>query len=171
MLYLSFYQKNLVSVIEGLCKGHGCLGRTEVIVFMDKIKQAKYPKNEETSKSLEVATKTEFYGKLTRQGLLNTNQSFARYTICSMYVYNNNIFWTLLCFIPAICSKLSDYGFISVASEKSISSLTLPNTAGFLEIWITTLSFTCTASIRNYLYRNNSVELIELLSFNKIGLV
>jgi hypothetical protein len=92
MLYLSFYQKNLVSVIEGLCKGHGCLGRTEVIVFMDKIKQAKYPKNEETSKSLEVATKTEFYGKLTRQGLLNTNQSFARYTICSMYVYNNNIF-------------------------------------------------------------------------------
>jgi hypothetical protein len=89
-----------------------------------------------------------------------------------MYVYNNNIFWTLLCFIPAICSKLSDYGFISVASEKSISSLTrLPNIAGFLESWITTLSFTCTASIRNYPYRNNSVELIELSSINKVSLV
>ncbi len=73
-----------MSVIEGLCKGHGCLDRTELTIFMDKIKQAKPPKNEETSQ-IEETTKAEFYGKLTRQGLLNTHQSFARYPSMNIY--------------------------------------------------------------------------------------
>ena len=67
-----------MSVIEGLCKGHGCLERNEVAMFLDGIKQAKYPKYEETKSSVET-TKTQFYGKLTKQGLLNTNRTFARY--------------------------------------------------------------------------------------------
>ena len=67
-----------MSVIEGLCKGRGCLDQAEIATFMEKMKQAKYPKNEDDSKDSEETTKTEFYGKLTRQGLLNTNQSFSR---------------------------------------------------------------------------------------------
>ena len=79
-----------MSVIEGLCKGHGCLDRTELTMFIDGIKQAKYPKNEETTSSVET-TKTEFYGKLTRQGLLNTNQSFARYEGLTTYSSINKV--------------------------------------------------------------------------------
>jgi hypothetical protein len=59
-------------------------------MFIDGIKQAKYPKNEETTSSVET-TKTEFYGKLTRQGLLNTNQSFARYEGLTIYSSINTV--------------------------------------------------------------------------------
>ena len=69
-----------MSVIEGLCKGHGCLDRTELTTFLDGIKQAGYPKFEEAKSTVET-TKTEFYGKLTKQGLLNTNQAVPRYNM------------------------------------------------------------------------------------------
>ena len=67
-----------MSVIEGLCKGHGCLERSEVTIFLENIKQTKHPKNETTSKDLEEEKNLEFYGKLTRQGLLNTTKSFPK---------------------------------------------------------------------------------------------
>ena len=67
-----------MAIIEGLCKGRGCLDQAEITTFVEKMKQAKYPKYENDQKDSAETTKTEFYGKLTRQGLLNTNQRFSR---------------------------------------------------------------------------------------------
>jgi hypothetical protein len=58
--------------------------------------------------------------------------------------------------------QLSDYNFTSVTCEKSASSLTLPNTGDN------------TGSIRDGLYwisRENSLDLPEISSINKVSLV
>ena len=40
ILLCQYIQKQLVSIIEGLCKGHGCLKRTEIITLTAILKSA-----------------------------------------------------------------------------------------------------------------------------------
>jgi hypothetical protein len=42
-IYLLTPQKQLVSIIEGLCKGHGCLDRTDIVAFTALLKCANIP--------------------------------------------------------------------------------------------------------------------------------
>lgn len=44
-------QKQLVSIIEGLCKGHGCLKRTEIITLTAILKSASVLKDTVTARS------------------------------------------------------------------------------------------------------------------------
>ena len=61
--------------------------------------------------------------------------------------------------------QLSDYNFTSVTCEKNASSLTLPNITG---------SYAVVIIDRDHIFwisRENSLELIELSSINKVSLV
>ena len=40
LIVVTFPQKQLISIIEGLCKGHGCLNRTEIITLTAILKSA-----------------------------------------------------------------------------------------------------------------------------------
>lgn len=54
-MYMSYQfsntQKQLVSIIEGLCKGHGCLKRTEIITLTAILKSASVLKDTVTAPS------------------------------------------------------------------------------------------------------------------------
>ena len=69
--------------------------------------------------------------------------------------------------------QLSDYNFTSVTCEKSASSLTQPNTTGFLEVLqfppVATLNFIRDDPI--FSFRENSLELVKLFCLSKVILI
>lgn len=67
----------MVSVIEGLCKGHGCLEQPEFEKLLETMKHAKHPASDESSKILNLSEK--FYGRFSQDSLVNTRRSIIRY--------------------------------------------------------------------------------------------
>ena len=62
-------QKQLVSIIEGLCKGHGCLKRTEIITLTAILKSASVLKDtvsapSEKQKDLSLSQGDDFFHRL-----------------------------------------------------------------------------------------------------------
>lgn len=62
-------QKQLVSIIEGLCKGHGCLKRTEIITLTAILKSASVLKDTvsaplEKQKDLSLSQGDDFFQRL-----------------------------------------------------------------------------------------------------------